>query len=109
MDWLTWTRCPPTRCSVAGDPGTFLTLGSVDLDATSNNAPGGDVNTRSMMRDADGELATGVAAVRISFNDVTFGFAGYREMDVFGTPVPEPSTATFAACGAALLLRRRRR
>ncbi len=95
--------------SLVADPGTFLSLGSVDLDATSNNAPGGNVNTRSMLRDADGELATGVAAVRISFNDVTFGFAGYREMDVFGTPVPEPSTATFAAAGAALLLRRRRR
>ncbi len=95
--------------SLVADPGTFLSLGTSDLDANSNNAPGGNVNTRTMVRDADGELATGVAAVRISFNNVTFGFAGYREMDVFGTPVPEPTSAAFAAAGAAILLRRRRR
>ncbi len=97
--------------SLVSDPGTFLPLASVDLDATNTNAPGGDIATRSMLRDADGELASGVAAVRIAFGDVTFGFAGYREMDVFGspTPVPEPASAGLAAAGLAFILRRRRR
>jgi hypothetical protein len=94
--------------SLVGSPSTFLSLGSVDLDANANNAPGGNVNTRSMWRDADGELATGVAAVRITFDNVTFGFAGYREMDVFGTPVPEPTTAMFGVLGTLVFLRRRR-
>jgi hypothetical protein len=95
--------------SLVSDPGTFITLSLVDLDANANNAPGGDISTRSMLRDADGELATGVAAVRISFGDVTFGYAGYREIDVFGTAVPEPATLGLAFAGLGLALRRRKR
>lgn len=96
--------------STVSDPGTFISLGSVDWDANANNAPGGNVATRTMVRDADGELATNVGAVRINFGDVSFGYAGYREIDVFGTPaVPEPSTvAVLALSGLALMGRRRK-
>lgn len=95
--------------SLVSDPNTFISLGSTSWDANANNAPGGNISTRSMVRDADGELATGVAAVRLSFGDVSFGYAGYREVDVFGTPVPEPSAAATALLAGAALLRRRRR
>ncbi len=95
--------------SLVSDPNTFITLSLVDLDANANNALGGDISTRSMLRDADGELATGVAAVRFDFADVTFGYAGYREIDVFGTAVPEPASAGLALAGLCLVLRRRKR
>ena len=96
--------------STVAAPGTFISLGSVDWDATANNAPGGNINTRVMVRDLDGVLATNVASVRLAFGDVSFGFAGYREVDVFGTPtpVPEPALAGLIAAGGGMLLRRRR-
>lgn len=94
--------------SLVGSPGTFIPFGSVDLDANANNAPGGNISTRSMLRDIDGSLASGVAAVKIDFGDVSFGYAGYREIDVFGTPVPEPATGAMALAGLGLMLRRRK-
>lgn len=96
--------------STVSDPGTFISLGSVDWDTTSNNAPGGTIATRTMVRDAEGELASSVGVLRIAFGDVSFGYAGYREIDVFGTAmVPEPSTATILAMSGLTLLRRRRK
>lgn len=96
--------------STVADPGTFLPIGSVDWDADSNNSPGGNVNTRTMVRDADGVVADNVAAIRVQFASGSVGFLGYREIDVFGTPsIPEPSTSVLAIAGALATLRRRRR
>lgn len=47
---------------------------------------------------------TGVKSIRFSFGDQENGFAGYNELDVVGTPVPEPSTMILALLGAISLL-----
>ncbi len=39
---------------------------------------------------------TGVKSIRFSFGDQENGYAGYKELDVIGTPVPEPSAAIMA-------------
>jgi hypothetical protein len=97
--------------SLVSDPSTFIPLGGVDMDADSGNTPGGPINTRSMVRDADGELASNVAALRIQFASGTVGFLGYREIDVFGTAsIPEPTAPlVLALAGALVTLRRKRR
>ncbi len=92
--------------SLVGDPGTFFSLGTVDWDTRGDNAPGGNISTRSMLRDIDGELATGVAAVR--FNFANSNYIGYREIDIFGTAVPEPRTFCLLSLGLANVLVRRR-
>ncbi len=54
-------------------------------------------------------LATSVAALRFSFPNQENFQGGYRELDVFGTPVPEPSTGLLVAMGLAGLGLRGRR
>ncbi len=39
---------------------------------------------------------TGVKSIRFSFGDQENGYAGYNELDVIGTPIPEPSAAILA-------------
>ena len=44
-------------------------------------------------------LATGVAKLRFTFPNQKSGAGGYRELDVFGAPLPEPSTSLLIAIG----------
>ncbi len=53
-------------------------------------------------------LATGVAAIRISFVNVQNGAIGMSEIDILGTAIPEPSAALLGGLGLLALLRRRR-
>jgi hypothetical protein len=54
-------------------------------------------------------LATGVAAIRISFVNVQNGAIGMSEIDILGTAIPEPSSAALlGGLGMLALLRRRR-
>lgn len=62
-------------------PGTFLFLASAFNDAKE----GGNVNTRSNIVDSSGLLAYQVRSLRFDFGGgLTFGYAGYREIDVQG-------------------------
>ncbi|GCL65450.1 PEP-CTERM sorting domain-containing protein [Pseudaquabacterium pictum] len=89
--------------ATVADPLRFLPLATVFFNATT---PGGNTNTRVLLTDSSGVLARQVHSLRFAFNDgLDYGFAGYREIDVFGVAaaVPEPATWALALAGAALV------
>ena len=86
--------------ATAAAPTTFVTLAS-----EYNNAQGGgDVNTRAVITRSSGLLAGDVTAIRFVFNgDLTYGYAGYREIDVVGAAVPEPAMWALFVAGFGLV------
>ena len=90
-------------------PGSYNLLASVFNNTVGANSSE-NVNTRSLISDSSGVLATHVRSLRFNFGgDLTAGFAGYREIDVNGlVSVPEPSAASLTLLSAAALLRRSR-
>ena len=73
-----------------------------------------DQSSKIVITDTSGVLAYNVEAIRFDFVVATgaasFKETVYRELDVFGTPVPEPSSAGLLLLGgAALMLRRIRK
>ena len=74
--------------ATASAPATFTRLATEYNDAQG----GGNVDTRAVITPLSGLLAANVVAVRFDFGgDLTYGYAGYREIDVFGATVPEPA------------------
>lgn len=103
--------------SLVGD-ASFTSLG-VQTHAPFNNADtDAAAATQLILTDDTGTIASGVDAIRLTFQDHGFtnGNAAidgtvYREVDVFGsaTAVPEPSSAALLGLGGlALILRRKR-
>jgi hypothetical protein len=93
------------------DGTTFGLLGSIRADGgIQGNAVTPVSNRVAFTEDALANLATGVTHVRVNFLDVENGYTGYTEIDVFGSPVPEPAAAAMASLGllGALTLRRRK-
>ena len=86
--------------ATAAAPATFITLAT-----EFNNAQGGgDVNTRAVITPLSGLLASDVVAVRFDFGGgLTYGYAGYRELDVFGAPIPEPAAWALMIAGFGLV------
>jgi len=83
--------------STVASPGTFIPLATVNYNPGSPPSPS---DTEVLLSESGGGvLATSVAAVRFSFPSTEAGFVGYRELDVIGSPVPEPSTFLLAAIG----------
>ncbi len=84
------------------DPGVYASLGTVNFDEVYSGA---NVNTRVIVADNAGPLATGVRSVRFNFVGVTADLAAYREIDVVGThaSVPEPVHVGAAALGLLVL------
>lgn len=56
-----------------------------------------------------GDLASNVAQLRFIFDGVENGGTAYREIDVIGSAIPEPTTFNIAIASLALCLTRRRR
>ena len=95
--------------STVANPGTFTDITSVNFNPPDTSNPSA---SRVQITDTTGTLATGVAAIRFTFDQPAApenGYTGYTELDVFGTPVPEPTALGLAALGGAGLLARRRR
>jgi hypothetical protein len=94
--------------ATAAAPTTFLPLTTVRFNPA--GASGNPQATRVMITDDAGVLAASVSAIRFNFNSTENGYSGYSEIDVFGTPIPEPSTFGLLALTAAgvMALRRRR-
>lgn len=89
-------------------PSTYVALYSVfsTLDGNLDNGPEVRVST---VRDTGNQLlASGVANVRFTFFNVG-NESMYREIDLIGTAVPEPATASLALLGLGGLMMRRRR
>jgi len=59
--------------------------------------------------DTSGTIASGVDELRFTPFEIDNGFGGLSEIDVFGSPVPEPATLALAAVGLGVLRRRKRR
>lgn len=94
--------------ATAAAPSTFVSLAS----EYNNSYGGGDVNTRAVITRSTGLLASNVVAVKFAFNsDLQYGYAGYRELDVIGSVVPEPAAWVLLVAGFGLVgfaARRRR-
>ena len=99
--------------ATAAAPATFVTLASVFNNTTGAGASD-FVSTGTSIFESAGFLATNVVALRFDFGgNLQFGYAGYREIDVFGTSsaVPEPGTWAMLVAGFGLVgfaARRRR-
>lgn len=100
--------------STVADPGTFINIATAFDDFSSiTSGLNGNHNTHVNIVNPTGFLASNVADIRFTFNGgLTFGFAGYRELDVQGVPsVPEPASCVLfglGAIGLCTVARRRR-
>lgn len=93
------------------DGTTFNLLKTIDVNPGIQGTDTTPVSNRvAFTEDALPNLATGVTHVRVNFLAVENGYTGYTEIDVFGSPVPEPAAAALASLSAlgALTLRRRK-
>ncbi len=84
--------------STISDPSTFLTLAAYSFDLPNIKSFS---HVGVMPEAGDPFLATAVHSIRFLFPDQESGGGGYRELDVIGQAVPEPS-AIFLLGAAAL-------
>ncbi len=76
--------------STITDPTNFISLATVGFDPP---FPGTFSRVSVTPGVGDAFIATNVHSVRFSFPTQESGSGGYRELDVFGTAIPEPSAA----------------
>jgi hypothetical protein len=82
-------------------PGVFIGLAT----EFNNAGGGGNTNTSATITDTTGTLAQNVASLRFTFGGtLSAGYAGYREIDVFGlasglASAPEPSALLLLGTG----------
>ena len=79
--------------------------GGAGFTFTPSGGVGGAAQT-TLTENTTGILASGVTAIR--FQALDNGNDVFRELDVFGTVVPEPTTVGLLALGLCLAARRRR-
>lgn len=80
--------------SLVSDPTTFLSLYTVSAFPTDPNNAGFGVLMAGVDLTSDtSALATNVASVQITFNNVANGWSGYHELAIYGmASVPEPQS-----------------
>ncbi|MBP7933504.1 MAG: PEP-CTERM sorting domain-containing protein [Phycisphaerae bacterium] len=89
----------------------FTQLATVDYQPFSEAQTEGG-STKVNVTDTTGVLASGVVAIKFAFLETTGNTWGagsvIREVDVFGTPTPEPTTMALLGLASLVVLRRRR-
>jgi hypothetical protein len=92
--------------SVVGAPSTFLALATIGFDPPFPNN-----FSRVSLTPGVGEqfVATGVHSIRFAFPSQENGGGGYRELDVIGFAVPEPTTPMLFGISALAVAFTRRR
>ena len=89
------------------DGTSWETLGTISLNYDEDDVPGGGVtpHLRHEFELSDGN--GGITALGLRLLTPDAGIA-IDELEIFGTPIPEPASAGLLALGAAVLMRRRR-
>lgn len=88
--------------STSTDGITFDLLGSIDINPGIQGTDITPVSNRvAFTEDTLPYLALDVTHIRVNFLAVENGYTGYTEIDVFGTPVPEPASIILA-CASML-------
>ncbi len=100
--------------AMVGSPTTFTQLADVDYRPfgynTNEDGSPAPNSSQLTLTDSTGTLATGVAAVRFTFLNNRGGYADQydgqviREIDVSGSPIPEPNTIMILLTGLLSLL-----
>jgi hypothetical protein len=94
---------------VSPDNVTFTAIAAYLKPADNTGAFGTPVtNLHRITDDGAGNIASAVRYVQLQFTDADNGYAGLLEVDVIGSPVPEPSVVLLGGWGLLGLLRRRR-
>ncbi|WP_367872528.1 beta strand repeat-containing protein [Luteolibacter sp. Populi] len=75
--------------STVANPATFIKIGNAVIHTT------GDSATHVRITPVSGFLATGVAAVQISFGHQENSYVGYREFIALGSPAPVSNALTW--------------
>ena len=91
------------RYALVSNPGVFIDITTVNFNP--NPFPSGE----SLVTDDTGTIASGVGEIQLLFPTQENGYVGYREIDVLGTAVPEPSAFSLLGLVAFGLIVRRRR
>lgn len=100
--------------AMVGSPTTFTQLADVDYRPfgynTNEDGSPAPNSSQFTLTDSTGTLATGVAAIRFAFLNNRGGYADQydgqviREIDVSGSPIPEPNTIIILLTGLLGLL-----